>query len=481
MAWSSAEQYMLELVNRARLDPDGEAARFGISLNQNLAQGTISSAAKQVLAPNSRLQDAASDHSDWMLTQNTFSHTGVGGSDPGDRMSNAGYAFSGSSAWGENISWRGSTGSINVASAIALQHQGLFLSAGHRENIMGTAFREVGIAQELGTFTSGGTTYNASMVTQNFAKSGSNVFVTGVAYSDKDGDDFYSIGEGVSNVKFTIGGNSATTAGAGGYSLSVKAASDVDVKVTAASGAVSNVRVDLSAGNAKLDLVGGKLFLSSVDLKLVNGVTAAELLGIADLVLRGNGSANNLKGNDGDNLLKGYGGNDFLDGSDGNDTLKGGSGRDKIKGGEDNDLLYGNSASDALRGNGGNDTLRGSTGNDTLKGGAGDDRVYGGSGDDVLFGGDDNDWLRGDKGNDRLTGGAGADEFVFATGHGSDRITDFEDGTDLIRITSGAADFGDVTVRSAAGGHTHVSFADVTIILENTDPSDIGASDFIFG
>ena len=87
---------------------------------------------------------------------------------------------------------------------------------------MEAAFREVGVAQELGKFTSGGTTYNASMVTQNFAKSGSKVFLTGVAYSDRDNDDFYSIGEGVSNVKFTIGSNSAKTIGAGGYSLSVK-------------------------------------------------------------------------------------------------------------------------------------------------------------------------------------------------------------------------------------------------------------------
>ena len=31
------EQLMLELVNRARLDPEGEAERYGIDLNENLA------------------------------------------------------------------------------------------------------------------------------------------------------------------------------------------------------------------------------------------------------------------------------------------------------------------------------------------------------------------------------------------------------------------------------------------------------------
>ena len=31
------EQYLLELINRARADPGAEAARLGISLNQGLA------------------------------------------------------------------------------------------------------------------------------------------------------------------------------------------------------------------------------------------------------------------------------------------------------------------------------------------------------------------------------------------------------------------------------------------------------------
>ncbi len=34
---SQAEQYLLELINRARLDPQAEADRFGIDLNENLA------------------------------------------------------------------------------------------------------------------------------------------------------------------------------------------------------------------------------------------------------------------------------------------------------------------------------------------------------------------------------------------------------------------------------------------------------------
>jgi Ca2+-binding RTX toxin-like protein len=50
----------------------------------------------------------------------------------------------------------------------------------------------------------------------------------------------------------------------------------------------------------------------------------------------------------------------------------------------------------------------------TLVGGAGADILQGGAGDDVL------------------TGGAGADTFIFARGHGADRITDFHSGVDRL-------------------------------------------------
>jgi Ca2+-binding RTX toxin-like protein len=51
------------------------------------------------------------------------------------------------------------------------------------------------------------------------------------------------------------------------------------------------------------------------------------------------------------------------------------------------------------------------------------DRVDGGSGDDILVGG---------QGDDTLTGGMGEDIFIFATGDGDDRITDFTIGEDRI-------------------------------------------------
>jgi Ca2+-binding RTX toxin-like protein len=55
-------------------------------------------------------------------------------------------------------------------------------------------------------------------------------------------------------------------------------------------------------------------------------------------------------------------------------------------------------------------------------------------GDDVLAGGEGNDTLYGGAGDDTLTGGEGSDTFNFMKNDGVDVITDFEDGTDFIRL-----------------------------------------------
>ena len=56
MPMSAADQYLLEMMNRGRLDPVAEAARYGIDLNAGLEPGTISATSKQVLAPNENIE-----------------------------------------------------------------------------------------------------------------------------------------------------------------------------------------------------------------------------------------------------------------------------------------------------------------------------------------------------------------------------------------------------------------------------------------
>jgi len=217
------EVYMLQLINRARLDPLAEAQRLGIDLNQGLAPGRLDGAARQPLSPADLLVDASRTHSTWMLDTDIFAHEGAGGSSAGDRMTAAGYSFTGSWTWGENISWSGTTGSLGSLKAyVEQQHDGLFVSPGHRTNILNASFREIGIGQITGVFTKDGTGWNASMITQNFATSGTSRFLTGVVFDDADGDNFYDPGEGLGGVAITLGGAVlATTAASGQYTMAL--------------------------------------------------------------------------------------------------------------------------------------------------------------------------------------------------------------------------------------------------------------------
>lgn len=330
---TAREQLMLEMVNRARLDPLAEASRLGIALNAGLAAGQLDGVAKQPLAPNELLRQAAFDHSTWMLANDIFSHTGAGASDAGDRMTAAGYNFTGSWTWGENIAWSGSTAAINGDAYTIELADNLFRSAPHRVNILDGDFRELGTGIAQGRFLSGGTNYNALMGTQNFATSGPNVFVTGVAINDADGDNFYDIGEARAGVivTVTIGGVTAgsdSTATAGGYSVGVAGGT---AGITFSGGplaAAVSVTVATGGSNVKVDLIGDHEIASSQSIVLGDGAYDLVLLGNAAISGTGNVFANVLVGNRGSNGLAGLDGNDVLVGGGGRDYLAGGTGHD---------------------------------------------------------------------------------------------------------------------------------------------------------
>ncbi len=223
---TDAEQYMLELINRARANPGAEASRLGISLNHGLPPGTISDTPKQPLAFNEFLISAARSHSQWMLDNNTFSHTGQGGSTATQRVEAAGFPLTGSWTTGENIVWRGSSGAINVSAFTKTIYEDLFKSDDHRENILLPIFDHVGLGVISGKFRDKGTNWNALMGTQEFATSGGSPspegpFVTGVVYSDTNSNNFYEPGEGLGGVNVSLlpGGSSTTTTASGGYAI----------------------------------------------------------------------------------------------------------------------------------------------------------------------------------------------------------------------------------------------------------------------
>lgn len=255
------EQFMLEMINWARANPVAQAQGLGIDLNASLAPGTISTTAKQALVFNGNLIEAARVHSQWMLDADIFSHTGQNGSTPGDRILDAGYITSGSWGVGENIAWGGTTGKVDLEEETIGAHQGLFLSSGHRVNLMNDAFVEIGVGILQGAFVSDGTSYNSAMVTQNFAFSGTKTFLTGVILDDRDGDRFYDIGEGMGGVLVEAVGQAGTFTSmswdAGGYNLALPAGSYTVTFSFAGKAFTSNVAVGQQ--NVKLDVMLGDM------------------------------------------------------------------------------------------------------------------------------------------------------------------------------------------------------------------------------
>jgi Ca2+-binding RTX toxin-like protein len=343
--FTAREQLMLELINRARMDPSGEAARYGISLNQGLASGTISTAPKQVLAGDDALALAADNHSQWMIATDVFSHEETGATrTPTQRMALAGYTFSGTWMSGENISYVGSTGSLDLTTTIAQQHRNLFLSPGHRSNILEDDFREVGVGQQAGTFQG----YNASMVTQNFARSGTAVFVTGVVYDDTiANDNFFTVGEETASRAVSGSGASDNTGAGGGYELEYSTLGTKTITFDLATGAVS-ANVVVNTTNVKVDIVNGnEIWTNGTLTSLSTNVKELHALGLTKVKLTGTDAKEKIVGNSANNKLTGNGGNDNIAGGGGDDKIIGGLGRDKMSGGSSDDKFIFKSAADS--------------------------------------------------------------------------------------------------------------------------------------
>ncbi|MDY6938553.1 MAG: isopeptide-forming domain-containing fimbrial protein [Cyanobacteriota bacterium] len=181
-------------------------------------------------------------------------------------------------------------------------------------------------------------------------------------------------------------------------------------------------------------------------------------------------------GGRGDDIIWGEAGNDVLFGDLGNDTLCGGDGDDLMIGSNGNPNSTGD-GDDRLCGGAGNDSLFGNEGNDTLIGEDGDDCMFGGQGDDTLKGGNGNDLLEGDRGDDLLIGGSGSDVFVLRVGDGSDVITDFEVGVDLLGLADGLS-FEQLTITQGTTGAV-VSFGtEILVTLTGVPATSLNATNF---
>ncbi|MEU9234122.1 CAP domain-containing protein [Streptomyces subrutilus] len=109
--------------------PSGPAAEVVALVNKERAKAGCSA-----LTVNAKLTAAALNHSKDMAAHSNMSHTGSDGSDPGQRITRAGYAWT---TYGENVAYGYSTPEQVMT--------GWMNSPGHRQNILNCAFKEIGV------------------------------------------------------------------------------------------------------------------------------------------------------------------------------------------------------------------------------------------------------------------------------------------------------------------------------------------------
>jgi uncharacterized protein YkwD len=289
---SNEQQYMVELINRARANGGAEATRLGLSglqegpPNINGESFTIANTA-QPLSLNPLLATCAQNHAKFLNDNDQFfsgqsPHT-FGGKTPEQRINDAGYAmnlgtqyngpttasgfFPGPENVAENIS-RGSgpfTGAKLIAT-ILQQHNDLFTDQtvpgrGHRMTTMLTYWREIGIGISAGTDVGQGNTWDSLYTVQNFGKlPNSTPFITGVVYQDTNGNGFYDPGEGVAGVRIDVAGANffAISTASGGYSVPVPANGSYNVTFSGGGQPTTQRTVTVANSlNAKADLLAG--------------------------------------------------------------------------------------------------------------------------------------------------------------------------------------------------------------------------------
>jgi hypothetical protein len=235
------EEYVLELMNRLRTNPQAELPLLLNSTDpdvQNalsyfhvdrsvLAQQWASLTPVPPVAWNDTLAGTALAHTQLMNKDDQQAHQLPGEPAPDVRIENAGYNFS---DFGENI-FASATSLFDAHAAFAIDwgstSTGIQNPPGHRENLMNPVFRDVGIG--LANVLPGNQHTGPLLITEDFGRllNPGNPWLVGAVFADADGDGFYSQGEGLAGVSVSVSGAggtfTTTTSAAGGYQLKLPA------------------------------------------------------------------------------------------------------------------------------------------------------------------------------------------------------------------------------------------------------------------
>lgn len=266
------EQYLLEMINRARANPAEEGLRLATTTDaQVLASYSYWGVNKDglpaifatypsrpPLAFNAKLIAAARKHTADMIAHDFQGHTGSDGSSMDQRIDRE--LYTGWTGIGENVS--------AYSKSLWYAHCGFIVdwgvaSLGHRKNVLNfetTVYKEAGFGLTYESNPS--TQVGPIVVTEDFGVIPKTAFLCGVAYVDRNKNNFYDVGEGLSGVTITpkAGNYYSITSTSGGYAIPCFGVSG-QVEVTASGGPLGSTVITRmvtlnGTDNVKLDFTG---------------------------------------------------------------------------------------------------------------------------------------------------------------------------------------------------------------------------------
>jgi hypothetical protein len=267
------EQLYLELLNRARANAPAEAQRL-IALDDVYVQNALKNVntnlmvqqfstnpAAMPLSFNAQLINAARAHAQYQFNNGIQSHVGPGTNTLAQRLQTAGYPY----FWATENVYSYAQSAVHGHAAFEIDWTGDNSNGGmqtppaHRDHNHDRRFVEIGIGVINGTNKVGtNVAVGPQLVAQDFGTtSPSMTYITGVAYYDLNGNNFYDLGEGLSGVTVTVDNVDAyaITSSSGGYSIPVTPNQNYTVRFAAAGAPqVVNAISIATTNNVKLDL-----------------------------------------------------------------------------------------------------------------------------------------------------------------------------------------------------------------------------------
>jgi hypothetical protein len=256
---TSAEQLVLEYVNRARADPIAEGERLGIDIHEGLPDPSLVGP-RPPLAMNQILLSIATAHVQDMYNLNYFSHNDPNGTTPFGRMTHAGYNYV---LAGENMAG-GSDMSATELEDFMMVDSGT-PGRPHRVNLLDLinpypCGNNLCVYNEIGIGYYGGTTPNGngldSLITEDFGTTATTgPLLLGVVYNDKNGNNFYDAGEGIGGVTITpsSGEYYSISSSSGGYAIPIGTSGTITVTASGPGFGPITKSITLNGVNVKLD------------------------------------------------------------------------------------------------------------------------------------------------------------------------------------------------------------------------------------